>query len=240
MVDWNGPGVNAMSTASEARKSFHESLDELRVDVIRLAALTTEAIAAGTQAFLYGDLAAAERVIENDDAIDDLNHSIESRCYLLLARQQPMASDLRMVVTVLRIIHELERSADLMVNVAKTTRRLYPHELDPKLRGIIQRMGDQAGTQTRVAIDAFADADPSAAAALADMDDTMDELTKSLFRQILTNNSGEEAQVLRAVQLALVGRHYERIADHAVTIAERVEFMVTGEHPGAEFADSPE
>ena len=227
-------------TASEARKSFHEELDELRIDVIRLAALTTEAIAAGTQAFLDADLGAAERVIESDDAVDELTHSIEDRCYLLLARQQPMASDLRTVVTALRIVHELERSADLMVNVAKTTRRIYPHELDPKVRGIIDRMGVQSSNQTRLAIDAFADSDPSWAAALGDMDDTMDELTKSLFRQILTNNSGDEAQVLRAVQLALVGRHYERIADHAVTIAERVEFMVTGEHPGAEFADSPE
>ncbi len=221
-------------TANEARKSFQDALDELRIDVIRLAALTTEAIGAGTQAFLDADLAAAEQVIENDDDIDDLTHSIEDSCYQLLARQQPMATDLRTVISVLRIVHELERSADLMVNVAKTTRRLYPHSLDPKLRGIIQRMGEQAGTQTRVALDAFADSDPSAAFALADMDDTMDDLTKSLFRHILAGagpGSDDEGNVLLAVQLALVGRHYERIADHAVTIGQRVGFMVTGEHP---------
>ncbi len=215
----------------DIRKSFHEQLDELRVDVIRLAALTTEAIAGGTQALLDGDLAAAEHVVENDDPIDDLTHSIEDRTFLLLARQQPLAADLRFLVTVIRVGHELERSADLMVNVAKTTRRLYPHQLDPKLRGIIQRMGEQASVQTRVAIDAFADADPSWAAALADMDDAMDELTKSLFRHILSSDGNDEAAVLQAVQMALVGRHYERIADHAVTIAERVGFMVTGEHP---------
>jgi phosphate transport system protein len=219
-------------TAHEARKSFQDALDDLRICVIRLAALTTEAIAAGTQAFLDADLAAAEQVIEDDDDIDDLTHSIEDSCYQLLARQQPMATDLRTVVSVLRIVHELERSADLMVNVAKTTRRLYPHSLDPKLRGIIQRMGEQAGTQTRVALDAFADSDPSAAFALADMDDTMDDLTKSLFRHVLADAGGDdEGNVLRAVQLALVGRHYERIADHAVTIGQRVGFMVTGEHP---------
>ena len=221
-------------TANEARKSFQDALDELRIDVIRLAALTTEAIGAGTQAFLDADLTAAELVIENDDDIDDLTHAIEDNCYQLLARQQPMATDLRTVVSVLRIVHELERSADLMVNVAKTTRRLYPHSLDPKLRGIIQRMGEQAGTQTRVALDAFADSDPSAAFALADMDDTMDDLTKSLFRHILAGGgtaTEDEGNVLLAVQLALVGRHYERIADHAVTIGQRVGFMVTGEHP---------
>jgi phosphate transport system protein len=231
-AEWDDVAVT--DTANEARKSFQDALDELRVDVIRLAALTTEAIGAGTQAFLDADLTAAEQVIENDDDIDDLTHAIEDSCYLLLARQQPMATDLRTVVSVLRIVHELERSADLMVNVAKTTRRLYPHSLDPKLRGIIQRMGEQAGTQTRVALDAFADSDPSAAFALADMDDTMDDLTKSLFRHVLAGagpGADDEGNVLLAVQLALVGRHYERIADHAVTIGQRVGFMVTGEHP---------
>ncbi len=221
-------------TSEEARKSFHDDLDDLRTDVIRLAALVTEAIGAGTQALLDADLAAAERLIVRDDIIDDLNHAVEDRCYLLLATQQPVASDLRVIVTTLRVIHELERSGDLMVNVAKSTRRLYPHSLDPKIRGILDQMGEQAANQTRLALDAFADADPSAAAALSDMDDVMDDLTKSLFRAILsshTNSDLDEATLQQAVQVALIGRHYERIADHAVTIAQRVRFMVTGIHP---------
>ena len=89
----------------EARKSFHESLDELRTDIIRLAALTTEAIAGGTQALLDGDLNAAEDVIEADDVIDELTHTIEDRTFLLLARQQPLATDLRFLVTVMRVAH---------------------------------------------------------------------------------------------------------------------------------------
>jgi phosphate transport system protein len=220
--------------AEEGRKPLEEELSEVRGDVIRIAALTTEAIAAGTQALLDGDLAMAEAVIEGDDRIDDLQHQIDDRLLLILATQAPVAYDLRAVVTMMRINHELERDADLMVNVAKTARRIYPHQLDPKVRGIIDRMGVQASNQTRLAIDAFADADPSWAAPLSDMDDTMDELTKSLFRHILTfgDDAGDEARVLQAVQIALVARHYERIADHAVTIAERVEFMVTGKHPG--------
>lgn len=221
-------------TSEEARKSFHDDLDDLRTDVIRLAALVTEAIGAGTQALLDADLAAAERLIVRDDVIDDLNHAIEDRCYLLLATQQPVASDLRVIVTTLRVIHELERSGDLMVNVAKSTRRLYPHGLDPKIRGILDQMGEQAANQTRLALDAFADADPSAAAALSDMDDVMDDLTKSLFRAILSSHTTselDEATLQQAVQVALIGRHYERIADHAVTIAQRVRFMVTGIHP---------
>ena len=205
----------------EARKAFQEQLDELRVDVIRLAALTTEQIAGGTQALLDGDLTAAERVIEADDAIDELTHSIEDRTFQTLALQQPIATDLRFLVTVMRVAHELERSADLMVNVAKTTRRLYPHQLDPKLRGIIDRMGAQASVQTRVAIDAFADADPSQAAALADMDDAMDELTKSLFRHILAGDGSDE------------GRSAARSADGAGRAALRADGRPRGDDRGA-------
>lgn len=225
--------MRSVTTIPEARKAFQDALEELRADVIRLGALTTEAIAGATQALLDADLVAAERVIEHDDLVDGLYHLVEDKCFLLLARQQPLATDLRAVVTVLRVGHELERSADLMVNIAKTTRRLYPHELDPRARGIIDRMGAQAANQTRLAIDAFADGDGSRAAALADMDDVMDDLSKSLFRHVLSWDSSDEGAIEQAVQLALVARHYERVADHAVTIAERVQFMVTGVHPGA-------
>ena len=218
-------------TETEARKSFQEQLEELRVGVVRLAGLVSEAIAGGTQALLDGDLGAAERVIAQDAEIDELAYAIEDECYVLLARQQPMASDLRTVLGVLRIGHELERSGDLMKSVVKATRRLYPQAIDPKLRGIITRMGEQAANQTRLAIDTFADMDPSRARALSDMDDVMDDLTKSLFRYIMSREGmGEEARLLESVQLALVGRHYERIADHAVNIAERVVFMATGKY----------
>ena len=216
---------------NEARKSFHESLDDLRIEVIRLAALVNEAIGTGTQALLDGDLVMAEKVIHDDAAIDHVAYAIEDQCFLLLARQQPMATDLRTVLAVLRIAHELERSGDLMKSVVKSIRQLYPQSIDPKLRGIITRMGEQAANETRLAIDAFADVDPSRAMALNDMDDVMDDLTKSLFRHILTREgSSDESRLLESVQLSLVGRHYERIADHAVNVAERVVFMATGSY----------
>jgi phosphate transport system protein len=217
---------------TDARKSFHEQLEELRVEVIRLGALVTEAIGAGTQALLDADLTAAELVIEHDAELDALAYSIEDQCFVLLARQQPMATDLRTVISVLRIAHELERSGDLMKSVVKSIRRLYPGSIDPKLRGIITKMGDQAANETRLAIDAFADADPSRAVALNDMDDVMDDLTKSLFRHILSREGAtDEARLIESVQLSLVGRHYERIADHAVNIADRVVFIETGQYP---------
>ena len=218
----------------ETRKAFHEALQELRANVISVAALVTEQIGAATSALLSADLDAVERVIENDAPIDALIEEIGDRCYVLLARQQPMASDLRTIIAILRIIPDLERSGDLMKNVAKAARRLYPLELEPKVRGIITQMGVQATKQMRLAIDAFADVNLAEASALADMDDQMDELTKSLFRTILSSLTPDEGELQKAVQLALVGRFYERVADHAVNIADRVAFMVHGVLPEIE------
>lgn len=225
-----------MTDAVEARKTFHDALDEMRTDVIRIAALVTEQIGAATHALLSADLTAAERVIENDAPIDALAQDLGDRCYVILARQQPMASDLRTIMAILRIIPDLERSGDLMKNVAKATRRLYPLELEPKIRGIISQMGLQATRQMRLAVDAFADVDPAEAAALADMDDTMDELTKSLFRAILSSLTPDEGELQKAMQLALVARFYERVADHAVNIADRVHFLLHGVLPEIDIA----
>ena len=210
------------------RKVFHDELDQLHADAVRLAALASESIQAGTGALLDFDLASAQEVIEGDKVLDDLAHSIEERTYLCLARQQPMAVDLRMLVTTLRVIHELERIGDLMVNVAKGARRLYPGPLDPRMRGIIDRMREQATAQLQLATDTFADRDPAKASALEDMDDVMDDLEKELYRTVFASVVHDEAEVQRAVQVALLGRYFERIADHAVNIGERVTYMVTG------------
>jgi phosphate transport system protein len=216
------------------RQHYHGQLDDLRVDVVRLGLMAIDAIAAGTDAFLEGDLAAADHVIHADGALDELTHSLEDRCYTTLARQQPMASDLRIVVAVLRTIHEIERTGDLMVNVAKTTRRLYPVELPDPIRRIIEQMGRQAALQLRVAIEAFAESDSARALALEDMDDVIDDLQRELFRTIFALGRADEAGLQQMVQVALVGRFYERMADHAVNIGERVTYMVTGEIPGFE------
>ena len=222
----------------ETRKRYHEQLARMRSDTVRLAAMAIEQIAAGTRALLDGELSAAERVVAADRELDQLTHEVEEMAYLVLARQSPLASELRAVIAILRVIHELERSGDLMVNVAKATRRLYPHGLDPRIRGLIERMGAQAGDQLRLAIAAFEDEDVEEAAAVEDMDDVMDDLQKTLFRAIFSAGAPDEASVQRAVQIALVGRYYERIADHAVNVSERVRFMVTGAWRGD--PDEPE
>lgn len=213
----------------DTRRHYHEQLSGMKNDTVRLAAMAIEAIGAGTHALLDADLTAAEAVVAADQQMDDLTHAIEEESYLLLARQNPMASDLRTIVAILRVIHEVERCGDLMVNVAKAARRLYPHGLEPKVRGLIERMGSQASEQLRLAITAFEEGDTSQAAAIADMDDVMDDLQKSLFRAVFTAGAVDEGALQRAVQVALVGRYFERIADHAVNVSGRVRFMVTGQ-----------
>jgi phosphate transport system protein len=159
-----------------------------------------------------------------------LRHAIEDECLWIFGRPGLAPADLRFVGVAMKVAHELERSADLMVNVAKATWRLFPRHLDPTASHLVDRLGRQASVQLRVAINAFADRDPSWAAALSDMDETIDELEKSLFRHILAADGHDDGALNDAVQLALVARHYERIGDHAVTIARQVHFVVTGEH----------
>jgi phosphate transport system protein len=224
---------------AETRHTFAEHMDEIRADVIKIAGLTGEAIGACTQALLDADLLAVDRIIAEDATIDGLKESLEFRVYEMFATQQPMAGDLRTLLAVLRILQEIQLTADLTVTISKTTRRLYPGELAPKIRGLIERMGAQASIQLNLAVDAFADLEVAIASALPDMDDVMDDLQKELFRAIFESSTADDAGIQRAVQLALIGRYYERIADHAVLIGAWTRFMVTGEFPSrSEQSDS--
>jgi phosphate transport system protein len=215
----------------ELRKTFHHQLEEIHDDVVRLAALVCETIPRGTQALLDGDLAAGEALIDHDDELDELALAVEDRCYHVLALQAPMASDMRALVTAIRLTSEIERSGDLMVNVAKASRRIHGMSIDPKVRGLIQTMSDEALRLYRLAMAAYADRDETAAAALDELDDTLDDVHRSFIAQVLESCRAGSIDIECAVQLALVGRYYERIGDHAVNIGERVRYMVSGWMP---------
>lgn len=212
----------------EFRVEFHESLDKLRSDIVRLGALTVETVGRGTAALLDRDLHAAQLLIDGDDVIDMLTISIEEDCYRLLALQQPMARDLRFIICSLRLTSELERSADLMVNICKAARRIYDVNIDPKVRGLIEDMSLEAASLTRKAIDSFAESDEGLASALDDIDDRLDDLQVAFVEAVFSTHEASQLNLRSAVQLALIGRYYERIGDHAVNIGERVTYMVTG------------
>jgi len=220
---------------TESRSTFHHQLDEVQHDLLRTAGRVSELIGRGTQALLDMNLEAVQGILDSDDEIDSLTLDIEERCFLILARQQPMAGDMRALVTAIRLTSEIERSGDLVVNIGKAVRRLYPTPVPAPLRGLLQTMSDEAVRLFRLAMDAYGDGDAGLAAALDDMDDRLDQVHKDYIQAIL-QHCKEEGEVQQAVQLALVGRYYERIGDHAVNIGERVRYMVTGwlpEHTGA-------
>ena len=212
----------------DIRKTFHQELDEVHQEIVRFAAMVTEVIPRDTDALLANDLEEAQRIIDGDDAFDALSLEVEERCYQLLALQQPMAGDLRAIVTAVRLISEIERSGDLVVNIMKGARRMYGVEFEPRLRGLIERMSEQAQRLFKLAIDAYVEGNAGLAAALDDMDDRLDLLHKDYIQAIFESHSSSNIDLQAAVQLALIGRYYERIGDHAVNMGERVRYMVTG------------
>ena len=143
----------------ELRKGFHQQLDDVRTELVRLAASVIEAIPRATAVILNGDLEGADALIQFDDEIDSLSLELEERCYQILALQAPVAGDLRQVVSVVKMIAEIERSADLAVNICKAARRIYGHDLDPRLRGLIARMGEQAEQLWESALESFEEND---------------------------------------------------------------------------------
>ncbi len=224
-MNTGGPEEEPMN---ETRIEYHSELEDLRSDLIRLGAMVAETISRGTAALLDRDLHAAQVIIDGDDLIDDFCLGLEERCYLILALQSPIAGELRFVLTTIRLISELERSADLVVNVCKASRRLYDIEFDPQIRGLIEQMGVEATFLIRSAIDAYVDSNTSLATALDDIDDRLDGLQVAYMQAILQSHSVTDLNLQGAVQLAMIGRYYERIGDHAVNIGERVNYMVTG------------
>jgi len=210
------------------RSAFRSELEDIRVTIARLAAQLTEDTMRATDVLLRQDVFTAERMIVADAEVDARCVDVSNRCYRLLALEAPVASDLRQVVADLRIVAEIERSSDLAVNICKAARRLHGHALSPRLRGLIRRMGEQAARLFAEASESYLLRDAVRAAAISDLDDDLDDLQREFVAEILGAHDDETIGLQVAVQLALVARYYERIGDHAVTIGERVRYLVTG------------
>ena len=217
-----------MSEHTDLRTQFHGGVDDLRNDIARLGASVIELIPRVTDILLQQDLEGAEYVLQGDDEIDARSIEIEERALTMLALQAPMAADLRQVAAVLKLAPEIERSADLCCNLCKAARRIYGHDLDPKLRGGIQRMSDQAHQEYKEAVEAYLANDAVRAAALRDMDDYLDDLHRQFIAQIFESHAAGTIDLQVAVQLAVVARFFERLGDHAVNISHRVIYISTG------------
>ncbi len=210
------------------RELFLRELNALQGDAVRMAGMAGDAIHAAVEALKERDSALADRIIEEDDRIDALHLELEERCMRLLARQQPMASDLRTIAAVLAITIDLERMADHAEGISKCAKRLADQ---PLLKPLIDipRMEILVGEMLRDAMDAFLRRDAVLAEAMAKKDDEVDALRSQVFRELLTYMMSDPRSIPRALELLLVAQHLERAADHITNIGERVIYMVTGE-----------
>ena len=214
------------------RQAFHEQLDAIFQDLAAMCGDVEEAVRLATAALLTGDSSLAEKVISSDAAIDHEREQIEDSAFMLLSLQQPVASDLRTVVAALRMVSDLERMGDLSVHVAKIARLRVPNLAVPEpMRPTVARMAEVAEEMCRRTASVITDRDVDGARELALADEEMDGLRRATFAEMLS--ADWEHGVEAAIDVALLGRYYERIADHAVSVANRIVFVVTGETPYA-------
>lgn len=212
------------------RVAYTEQISELAILLGEMAGLAGTAMERATQSLLQADLGVAEHVITEYDKIAELSHLAEERAFALLALQAPVAGDLRSVVSGIQITADIERMGALALHVAKIARRRHPnHVLPEEVNGYFAEMGRIAVALGAAAQEVLQTRDPERAARLRDEDEAMDDLHRHLF-SVLMDREWRHG-VAAAVDITLLGRFYERFADHAVEIGRRVIFLATGKLP---------
>jgi phosphate transport system protein len=205
----------------ELRIRFHRQLEEIEAQVVRLFAIVRERVAAATDSFVTGDTEAARAVTSRDVQVDRLERDVEQLTERLLLTESPMCGDMRYLVTVLRIVPQLERCGDLAEHVAQRTVAGLGRRLTPRMRELLAQMGSRCVTMWGAAADAWATRDSHAAEGLDVIDDELDALHDELSAEILKGG----IEVADAMQATLVGRFYERLGDHAVHLAQRIAYL---------------
>jgi len=209
------------------RRHFDEELKELKTKLLKMSSLVEEAIRSSIRALVDRKNELAQQVISSDNAINMLEIEIDELSLRLLALRQPQAGDLRFITSVMKINNDLERMGDLAVNIAERTIELLKF---PLLKPLIDipRMADIAQGMLKDSLDAFVNKDSKLARTVCERDDEVDNLNDQIFRELLTYMLQDPKTIERAVDLILVGRNLERIADHATNICEDVIYMVNG------------
>jgi phosphate transport system protein len=205
---------------------FQEQLATLKERLLVMGGIAEERVRAIMEALVERDVSLVERVQSGDEPLNQLHIEIDDRCFKLLALHQPMAADLRAIVSAVKINTDLERVGDLAVNIAEAAKRYLQH---PPVKPLIDipRMGEIAQGMLRDALDAFVRRDVALAEAVLAEDDRLDELKTQIFRELLTFMLSDPSTIEPSLDLILISRHLERIGDHATNIAEDVIFMVS-------------
>jgi phosphate transport system protein len=212
---------------SKMERPFDEELKMLKEKLLEMAARAEEQIALAVRGLKDRDEKLACQVLEREEAINLLDIEVDEMAMRLLALRQPMATDLRFITSAMKIGSDLERIGDLAVNISERTMDLLQH---PQLKPLIDipHMAEIAQEMVRDALNAFINGNDKLARDVCERDDRVDQLNDQVFRELLTYMMEDSGTISRAVDLILVGRHLERIADHATNIAEDVIYMVRG------------
>jgi phosphate transport system protein len=220
------------------RTAYHEQLEALTEQLGEICGLAGAAMERATQALLQADLVLAEQVITDHEQIATLSARAEEAAFVLLALQAPVAGDLRAVVGSIQIVADVDRMGALALHVAKIARRRHPqHALPEEVNGYFAEMGRVAVELGNAAQEVLETRDPEKAARILQEDDAMDDLHRHLFT-VLMDREWKHG-VTAAVDVTLLSRFYERFADHAVEVARRVIFQVTGKYPDEEVIPTP-
>ncbi|MGF1595367.1 MAG: phosphate signaling complex protein PhoU [Acidimicrobiales bacterium] len=222
---------------AKIRSQLDERLDHIRLDLLTMIDMVAVRISDVTAALLERDVARADRIIVTDDDVDLLSQQIEDQCLDILIREQPVAGDLRAVVAALHMNSDVERSGDLTTNIAKAVGRLQGTQADDRTRNLILRMSQEARRLFERSADAYRELDADLAATIDSLDDVLDDLHRDYIQVVI---QGAQRGVLlpqQSLQLALIGRFYERIGDHAENLGERIRYIVDGWTPERAGAD---
>lgn len=206
-------------------RHFEIELDQLRTNIIKMGSLVDEQIEFALKSLLESNINLAQLVIDRDKRVDEFDNLIDSQCERIFALTQPVAIDLRLIMSALKINNELERIGDIAVNIAERVKPL--HQNAGLLRQVpLEQMANQARSMVKLAIDSFVNNDPSLARNILIQDDTVDNLDREIFHQLVSLMKKDTSTIETATHIMILSRHLERLADHATNIAEDVIFLV--------------
>ena len=215
------------------RKTFHQRLEEITDEVLVMGSLVQDAVHNSIEALMRMDPELADRVIKEDERVNEHDISIEEKCIVLQAEHQPVAVDLRFIHSISIIIKHLERIGDLAVNIGKIVKRLSTKEeksnIDKEIMDLLVEMGNLVKPELSRALEAFKNRDAKLAAEMGKSDDAVDEIQEMIFKKLFTTNKGEE-DIKFVTNIALASRYLERIGDQSVNIGDRVLYFLTGDY----------
>ena len=213
----------------EVRQGFAESLDELNQEILKMGVLVEESIRRAVKSLVDRDVGLAQKVIDDDEGVNKMELDIEDKCIVLIAREQPVAGDLRRIITSLKVVTQLERMGDHAVHVAKGTIKLSP---EPYMKPLVDipRMGEIAAQMLHDGLTAFVNNDEVTAQKVCLRDEDVDNLNKQVIREVLTYMMESPKYISQSINLLFISRFLERCADHVTNISEWIVYSVTGEH----------